>query len=264
MLKYSKILFRVLRMSVMRDLMYRFEVFITSPAAFIYILINIFWIKYLFGVIGNQTIAGYSGWDFYLLLFTGQIGAALFFAFVQKSSNAVREQVVRGELDYFLIKPAASWFLISFQDINFRVFVSIAGYLIIGIPWILIAGNYHFSFVQWLNIVGILGFSFVLSFCLRWLVTLLSFYWERFDAGVFFIESLENVNYFPKNVFPGEMQFVFLYILPMAFINAPLYQVIDGSWNFAYLLEMVGVMTIFILMLIWMWRVSLKKYGSAG
>lgn len=264
MLKYGKILWRIIRMSVMRDLMYRFEVFITSPAAFFYILINIYWIKYLFAVIGDQKIAGYSGWDFYLLLFTGQIGAALFFALVQKSSNAVREQVVRGELDYFLIKPAASWFLISFQDVNFRVFVSIAGYLIIGIPWILVAGGYNFNFWQWVNIVLILFFSFVLSFAIRWMVTLFSFFWERFDAGIFFIESLENVNYFPKSVFPTSLQFIFLYILPMAFINAPLYQVIDGSWNEYLLVELIGICVVFVLLLSLMWRGSLKRYGSAG
>ena len=264
MQKYLKILWRVGRMAVMRDLMYRFEVFITSPAAFVYIVINIFWIKYLFAVIGGQTIAGYSGWDFYLLLFTGQIGAALFFAFVQRSSNTVREQVVRGELDYFLIKPAASWFLISFQDMNFRVFVSIIGYLVVAIPWIIIAGNYHFGIWQWINIILILVFSFVLSFCLRWIVTLLSFYWEKFDAGIFFIESLENVNYFPKAVFPEWLQFVFLYVLPMAFVNAPLYQVIDNSWNINLLFEMIGVVVIFTLLLGLMWRFSLKKYSSAG
>jgi ABC-2 type transport system permease protein len=215
-------------------------------------------------VIGDQKIAGYSSWDFYLLLFTGQIGAALFFAFVQKSSNAVREQVLKGDLDYFLIKPAPSWFLISFQDINFRVFVSIFGYLIFGLPWIVIAGNYHFDVWQWINIALILVFSFVLSFTVRWLVTLLSFFWDRFDAGIFFIESLENVSYYPKSIYPESLQVIFIYFLPMALINAPIFQVIDGSWNISLLIEMIGVMVIFILLLKIMWGFSLKKYGSAG
>lgn len=264
MQKYGKILWRIIRMAVMRDMMYRIDVFISSPAAFFYILINIFWIKYLFGAIGDQEIAGYNNWDFYLLLFTGQIGAALFFAFIQKSSNAVREQILKGDLDYFLIKPVASWFLISFQDINFRVFVSIIGYLVIGVPWIIVAGNYHFNIWQWINIVLILVFSFVLSFAVRWIVTLLSFFWDRFDAGIFFIESLENVSSFPKSIFPGSLQFIFLYILPMAMINAPIFQVIDYSWNISLLIEMIGVMIIFLLLLGLMWRFSLKKYGSAG
>jgi len=262
-MKYLKILWRIFRMSTMQSLIYRADVVTGWIVNTIWLTGSVALIYFYFSIGGLTQIAGFTAADFYFVLLCAEIMWASAWAFVWTNSELFYRQIHNGELDSILIKPINPEFGLMFQciwvDDLLKMIVYSIGSVVLTI-WFEIA-------VSWwqLGLIAlIVMMSCVLMCIFIWISSLLCFFWERFDVLWRFLMNMGDASRMPRQIFPNWLQLVMFYVVPILVMINPVYAVLDNTFGWAQLGQLLLVMTLFSLIFLILWRAGLRKYNSAA
>ncbi len=207
-----------------------------------------------------------SGWTldstrvFMALLF---VTDSLWMVLVSENLDRLSDKVRKGELDFVLMKPVNSQFMMSLQKMN----PSYLGNFILTSLWLIRALRLMPGGVDWARFPWLL----ILIPCGICLIYTTKFF---FSATALIFTRAENINYIfyqlyrlgmrPDSIYPTWLRWVVFTILPVAFVaSVPARVILSQSPVYLVGIAVIAA-TIGLALSAYYWKFALKFYSSAS
>ena len=261
--RYLYLWFSIFRYSMSRDMEYKAN-FIGS--LFVDAIYYFVW-YYFFEIIYSKTdmLGNFSREDI-LVFLIATFFVDTFFMMLFDGAAYLREHIRTGSLDFILLRPVNSQFLISFRYIRSYTLVSL---LILSIILYQILVAFH---PNSLNIFNILLFIISLSmgvliwYSFEFIIASLTFYFRDFRTGGWLTHEILKFSMRPDTIYTGFMRKILFTILPMALVaSVPSRLLLYGftSQNQKYFVAQIVVVSILLVLTRVFWKTGLKRYESS-
>jgi ABC-2 type transport system permease protein len=235
----------------------------------LWIFVEMLWFALQLGFISvlylhTDHIADWTKWQVVMLIGTSHFIQQIFQAFFLSNFMQLSELIRTGKLDFMLLLPVNTRFLISLRQVDFGAFVNamsavaVIVYAAIKIPVVPSAAAVA-GFLL-LCLVGIL-----IHYSLMFLLTTVSFWTVRAQGIIWGYYNLFNIARMPDSAFQGFFKVFFKFAIPMLLVsNVPvrlLAEKIKSPVEMALLVAMSGICFVLSEM---MWRFSIRRYTSAS
>ncbi len=255
-------LFRVLlRINIQQELAYRTD-------ALVNLLVMIMWTGWdllaISVVFSNTETLG--GWDFGALLallgvfrLVHTLMAALVWPNTEKFNTAMRD----GTLDYTLLQPAPTLFLVSFT----RIIVWRAADLLLAVALLvlgILASGGAVTLSAFISF-GLLVAGGMAIFYGLWIVLMaFTFWFIKFDNNVTILQALIEAGRYPATVYPPWLRLIVTFVVPIAVATTVPIQALRGElpwWQIgAFLLVAVAVVAVSLRI----WKAGVRRYSGAS
>jgi ABC-2 type transport system permease protein len=235
----------------------------------LWILVELLWFALQLSFIGvlylhTDSIAGWSKWQVVFLIGTSHFIQQIFQAFFLINCTHLSELVRTGKLDFLLLLPVNTRWVVSVRQLDLGAFVNAAMAVAL---MIYAALRLHLA-PSLPHVVGFLvlcSAGIVIHYSLMFLLATVSFWTVQAQGIVWAYYNLFNVARLPDSAFRGLFKVFFTFAIPMLLVsNVPAKLLVDrlGSpWEMLWLLGMSGVC---FLISEAGWRASLRHYTSAS
>jgi len=209
-------------------------------------------------------IGDWTKWEVVLLMGTAHFIQQVFQAFFFTNVTELSELVRTGKLDFMLLLPVNTRFLVSLRKVDLGGFVNAASalaviiYALKEIP--LIPSAMQVLGFALLAVTGVL-----IHYSLIFLLASVSFWTVRAQGIIWGYYSLFNISRLPDVAYRGLFKVVFTFVLPMILVaNVParvLAAKLQGPGRFLLLMAMMFACALVSEIV---WRFSVKRYTSAS
>jgi len=212
----------------------------------------------------TERIGDWTKWQVVLLIGASQFIQQLFQAFFLSNITQISEYVRTGRLDFMLLLPVNTRFLISLRQVDLGGFVNAASAMAVMI-YALGQMSLVPSATQVAGFLVLVAVGVSIHYSLMFLLASVSFWTVRAQGIVWGYYSLFNIARLPDVVFRGFFKMVFTFVAPMLLVaNVPaklLVHKLESGGDLGLILVMA--------LLCWLaseagWRVSLRHYTSAS
>lgn len=210
----------------------------------------------------TSSIAGWTKAEVYLmtllLTMADELGTALF-----SQIGYIPNIIAEGDLDFYLLRPINSIFLITCKYILLR-----AAYRFLSLIPVLVWVLFKFDFKITLS-NGILGLlMFIISVFVVYSFTLIantfSFWFPRIDNVSDAILTIKDFSRFPLDIWPKTIKILFLTAIPIAFSGFMPAATFVGKWPWYGILYAVIFCIVLFTIAVKFWNFALKRYSSAS
>jgi ABC-2 type transport system permease protein len=216
-------------------------------------------------VLFNQTsvINGWTLGQMIVLLGVYYLIQGLSSVVFQSSFERFMEHVRLGTLDFILIKPADSQFMISARHMQ----ISQVGQVLMGLGLVTVGARRIGETVaatDVLSFVVTLTCGVALVYCLLLVLSTLSFWFVRIENLLAIFWSFLDAGRFPVDIYPGWLRVTLSTVVPIGVAVTLPAQAIAGRLEPLTLLAMaVGTVAVW-LAAAWFWRQGLRNYTGAS
>ncbi len=232
------------------------------------ILLNLMWLGWeLLGlniIFSNTTNLG--GWglgELIALLGVFRLVNALMAALIWPNTEKFNASVRDGTLDYTLLQPADSMFLVTFSRmVIWRVWDLLLGAILITVGVQMSGGG-----ASPLNLVSFLLLAISGSVILYslWIVLISATFWfVKFDNNVTILQALLDTGRYPSTVYPVWLRLIVTYLVPVAVATTVPLQALRGDlspWQVLLFLSF-GVASFFVAARVW--KAGVQRYSGAS
>jgi ABC-2 type transport system permease protein len=173
--------------------------------------------------------------------------------------NSVRD----GTLDFTLVKPEDSQFLVTFQVVNIWKSIDIVlGCAVLLSALVKLAVRISLAQAAGFGLMLVAGAILIYSF---WVIlAALSFWFVRVENILVIFQSMYEAGRWPVSLYPGWLRFALTFIVPVAFATTVPAEALTGRLTNDTLLA--GVLAAFLLFLLSriVWRIGLRQYSGAS
>ena len=258
---FLKLISTFFKVNVQMSLAYRADTVVN-------ILLNLMWLGWeLLGlsIIFNNTtsLGGWGIGELIALLGVFRLINTLMIALIWPNTQRFNESIRDGSLDYTLLQPAPSMFLVTFSRITvWRIWDLVLAVILI-VTGISISGDVTTpgSILTFL----LLTVSGALVLYSLWIVLIaLTFWFTKFDNNVTILQALLDAGRYPVSVYPVWLQVIVTYFIPIAVAtNIPL-QALRGELTPGRVLIYLGVSAAAFLVASRVWKAGVKRYSGAS
>jgi len=258
---YPKLLLTLLKLNLQQELAYRAETVVN-------LLVNLMWLGWellsLSIIFSNTTSLG--GWglgDVIALLGVFRLVNALMAGVIWPNTEKFNTAVREGTLDYTLLQPANSLFLVSFSRV-----VLWRGWEL-GLAAVLVTVGLRLSGGA-PSLPGLLSFLLLLVsgaaiIYSLWIVLIaFTFWFVKFDNNVTILQALLDAGRYPATVYPAWLRLLITFVVPIAVATTVPLQALRGDlapWQVVIFLA-VGLASVFVARSVW--RAGIKRYSGAS
>jgi ABC-2 type transport system permease protein len=212
----------------------------------------------------TDRIGDWSKWQVVLLIgaahFIQQIFQALFLSNCVQISDHIRT----GKLDFMLLLPVNTRFLVSLRMVDLGGFVNAASAIVL-IFYALSQLHYVPGIGQGAGFLGLVIVGVLVHYSLMFALASVSFWTVRAQGIIWGYWSLFNIARLPDSAFRGVFKGFFTFVLPMLLVvNVPakvLLNKLTSPFDIFLLLMLAGAVAV---MSELFWRFSLRRYTSAS
>jgi ABC-2 type transport system permease protein len=235
----------------------------------LWIVVEMLWFALQLAFIGviylhTDRIGTWTQWEVVMLMGAAHFIQQIFTALFLNNCAQLSELVRTGRLDFLLLLPVNTRFVISFRQVDLGAFVNAASALAVmayaSSRLGLVPGPAQIGGFLVLAAAGVL-----IHYSLMFLLSTVSFWTVRAQGIVWGYYNLFNLARLPDEAFRGAFKVVFTFVLPMLLVtNVPVRLLIgklEAPSSILTLLVMAGGC---FLVSEWGWRVSVKRYTSAS
>lgn len=260
LIHYLRVYFCIVRNSLMIILNDRFDFLLWTFVHLFELYINILFFQIIFLRTGSI-----GGWNIYQVLvllgfmeMTLALGGLTFYPMMYRFSKMIRQ----GELDWKLVKPMDTQFLVTFPWTDISDSMSlVTGGLLIG---------YAITHLIGFSIINILlfGLSVFLAMIIIYssivLMLCLAFKTTNINYIEWFFWNIQWLGRYPATVFKGTFHFIFMFVVPVGLISTVPAQTLFGQFNLTYFLVATVYATVLFILSRKLFTKSLKSYSSAS
>lgn len=262
MLRYPAIVWALFKSSVQNEAAYRVNALVQAALSALWVSVSVVGVLVVYG--HTETIRGWSQLDTLALLGVFVLMGGLINTFITPNLGWFAGSIRDGALDFVLLKPANSQFLISFGRV---------------IPWGLgdvIAGLVILAYALPAQLVQGAGVWRVLAFAVATGAGAVIVYslWMSFATIAFWTVSIDNLSAlltafysmgrFPVDAYPGWMRWMLTFVVPIAFVTTVPIQALKGRLAPLSLLGAVLLAALTLWISTRLWRLGLSRYTSAS
>jgi ABC-2 type transport system permease protein len=232
------------------------------------ILINAMWLGWellSLSIIFNNTeaLGGWGPGELIILLgvfrLVNMVMAAIIWPATQNFNTAVRD----GSLDYTLLQPYNSLFLVTFS----RIVVWRVWDLILGIG--LVTAGISMSGISTAppNLISfsLLVVSGMLIIYSLWIVMIAATFWFiKFDNNVTILQALLDSGRYPATVYPSWLRMIVTFVVPIAVATTVPVQGLRGDLGTGQVGLFLGIGALCFLVAYQVWKAGVKRYSGAS
>ncbi len=260
--RYARIYLELWRNSVTRELMFKANFLL-------WILVEVLWFGLQLGFIGvlylhTDHIGTWTKWQVVMLIGASHFIQQIFQAFFLINCTNLSDLVRTGKLDFLLLLPVNTRFIVSLRQVDLGAFVNAAS----AVAVMAYAGTrLHFRPGGW-EIFGFLVLclaGIAIHYSLMFLLASISFWTVRAQGIVWGYYNLFQIARLPDEAFTGAFRVIFTFAIPMLLVsNVPVRVLIDKLSHPRPVLLLLGVSLACFVVSEWGWRFSVKRYTSAS
>lgn len=259
--RYLRLYLVLVKLNLARELQFRAHFILDNLVTVIWSSILILYYVFIF-----QFVSQVRGWTLpQVLVLTGIYLSfkSILKSVIEQNFSQFARIIYRGELDFYLLKPVNSQFLLSFFRFSLRSLVRLAlglGVLVWGlsltpVPFTVMGG-----------VQAILSFllGLVIVYSLWFMSLLLVFYLGNIDNLYYLFMPIFQVSRMPIPVFPKPVEVLFTLVIPLVFVATVPVQAIwqTVAWS------TIGYGIFMSFSLLWLshklWKLALRSYVSAS
>jgi len=261
MIRYLRLYLHFLRFSFSRAMEFRMDFFFRVIMDLCFYVTNIIFFKVIF--LHTPLIGGWSEKQVLFFVSGYLLIDAANMTFFSNNQWALASLINRGDLDYYLIRPISSLFFVSVRDFAANSFMNLL--CAIGIVfWAGLSGPEAFSIFQIVKYLFFLGFGLVLYHCL-YVMLIMVVFWTHSSRGfsnMFWV--MTRVMERPDGIYRGWFRRFVTTIFPMAIIASFPARMVFEPANLELALHFFGVVGVFFILMVAVWRMGLRAYTSAS
>ncbi len=257
-----KLLVTLLKINLQMSLAYRVDTWIN-------ILLSLFWLGWellsLTIIFSNtETLGGWGPGELVALLGVFRLVNALMAALIWPNTEKFNASVRDGSLDYTLLYPASSQFMVSFSRIIlWRAWDLALGLILIGIGIGMSGGGAG----GWASVVQftLLAFSGTVILYSLWIVMIaLTFWFIKFDNNVTILQAMLDTGRYPATVYPPWLRMIVTFIVPVAVATTVPLQALRGELSGLQVLLYLAIGAAAFWLSTRIWRAGVKRYSGAS
>lgn len=235
----------------------------------LWIFVEVLWFGLqlsFFGVIYLHTdqIGTWTVWQVVLLVGASHFIQQIFQAFFLVNCTQLSELVRTGKLDFLMLLPVNTRFIISLRQVDLGAFVNatfalgVMGYAMtkLAVPP---------TFLQVIGFLLLCLAGIMIHYSLMFLLASISFWTVRAQGIVWGYYNLFNIARMPDEAFHGAFRAVFTFVIPMLLVSNVPVRLLAGKLESPFsMLLLFGMAAACMLVSEWGWRQSLRRYTSAS
>jgi ABC-2 type transport system permease protein len=215
-------------------------------------------------IFSNTTSLG--GWGFgelITLLGVFRLVNTFMIALIWPNTEKFNQSIRDGSMDYTLLQPVNSMFLVTFSRISIWRIWDLALAIVLIVVGINTAGDTTsslsiFSFI----LLTVSGTIVIYSL---WIVLIaFTFWFTKFDNNVTILQALLDAGRYPVTVYPAWLQIIVTYLIPIAVATTIPLQALRRDLNGWQTLLFIGVGVASLLVASRIWKAGLKRYSGAS
>jgi len=212
----------------------------------------------------TERIGDWSKWQVVFLFGTSHFIQQIFGALFLSNCIQLSEHIRTGRMDFFLLLPINTRFLISLRQVDLGAFVNAAS----AVAVMLYAGH-HLALTP--SVAQITGFlllcacGLVIHYSLMFLLSSVSFWTVKAQGIVWGYYNLFNIARLPDSAFQGFFKMFFTFALPMLLVGNVPAKLVVNKLSAPFDMALVLIMAVLLLGISELgWRFSLRRYTSAS
>lgn len=261
LLRYLRLYAACLRFSCAKALQFRFDFLFRILMDVIYYAVNLLFFQIV--LLHTHAIAGWAEPQLMIFVAFFLVVDAINMTVTSNNIWWLPQYINKGELDYYLIRPASSFFLLTLREFSLNSLVNLM--LALGIlGWAI--GRYpeSWSVMQWIGLAVLLINASGLFFLLQ-LIAVLPTFWTHSPKGfspIFWM--LTRFQERPDRIYVGPLRIVLTTILPFCLVSSFPIRLLLEPWDWSIAINLLlGSIGIWAFTL-WLWNRGLANYTSAS
>lgn len=212
----------------------------------------------------TENIGSWTKWQVVALVGTSHLIQQLFTAIFLTNLTALSEHIRTGKLDFMLLLPVNTRFLVSFRQVDLGGFVNATGAVCV-IGYALHRLHHTPGLAQFAGFGLLVLIGILIHYSLMLMLSATSFWTVRAQGIVWGYYNLFNIARLPDEAFRGAFKAVFTFALPMLLVsNVPVKLLVDKLASPFELLLLVVLAGLVFTASELLWRTALKRYTSAS
>lgn len=260
MIRYLRLWVALIKNCLVREMAFRINFIVTMLTGSMWFLMNLMMFSVVFSHV--NVVAGWTKYEVFFLLGVSHVILRLFGTFFMRNLMQVPDIIRTGEMDFYLIKPVNTQFLISTRYTSFDSLAdTLVGFALMGYAgWQL---NVQVTPAN-LLLFGVLVLNGVaLYYAIMFISVTISFWFLRFHAMDIWWQ-MTNIARQPAEIFSGILKWIFTFCVPMlVIVNFPVKAYLDRlPWGLA----LWGVIASIALLVFgnWFFSFAVRRYRSAS
>ncbi|MBI3174007.1 MAG: ABC-2 family transporter protein [Chloroflexi bacterium] len=258
---FLKLISTFLKVNIQMSLAYRADTVVN-------ILLNIMWLGWeLLGlsiIFNNTTTLG--GWgigELIALLGVFRLINTMMASIIWPNTEKFNQSIRDGSLDYTLLQPAPSMFLVTFSRITIWRMWDLILSIVLIVAGVRMAGDVATP----LNILTflLLTVSGAIVLYSLWIVLIaFTFWFTKFDNNVTILQALLDAGRYPVSVYPAWVQIIVTYLVPIAVATTVPLQALRGDLTFGRVLIFLAVSIVAAWVASLVWKAGIQRYSGAS
>jgi ABC-2 type transport system permease protein len=251
----------LLKINIQMSLAYRADTIIN-------ILLNLMWLSWdllSLNIIFSNTksLGGWGPGELIALLGVFRMVNTLMSALLWPATEKFNASVRDGSLDYTLLQPANSMFLVSFSRITIWRVWDLVLAIILVVVGINMAGDVASAgSIVFFILLTISGALIIYSV---WIVLIaLTFWFTKFDNNVTILQALLESGRYPAAVYPVWLRIIVTFIVPIAVATSVPLQALRGELQIGQVLMFLGISAAAFLLASQVWKFGVRRYSGAS
>jgi ABC-2 type transport system permease protein len=214
----------------------------------------------VFGYAGD--VGGWSHDELLVVLGLHVLLGGVIQTFVQPNMTRLMTDVREGTLDFALLKPVDTQFLVSSREVNVWQLTDVA--VGAGIAGLGVARVGQVDALGVLAFLAAIGCGAVLVYCTWLSVTVGAFWLVRMDFVVELFEGLYQAGRWPVTIYPGWLRVGLTVLVPLAFAVTVPAEALTGRLTGGALAVAVGFTLTVLGLTRWWWLRGIRRYDGAS
>ncbi|MFM8469653.1 MAG: ABC transporter permease [Limisphaerales bacterium] len=260
--RYLSLYAELWRNSVIRELGFKVNFLMWIVVEGLWLALQLTFISVLY--LHTESIGTWTKWQVVALVGTSHFIQQLFTALFLTNLTALSEHIRTGKLDFMLLLPVNTRFLISLRQVDLGGFVNAAGALCV-IGYALHRLGHTPGVAQVIGFFLLVAVGVSIHSSLMLMLSATSFWTVRAQGIVWGYFNLFNIARRPDEAFRGAFKAVFTFALPMLLVsNVPVRLLVDKLGSPFEMLLLVALAALIFAASELLWRTALKRYTSAS
>src|SRR5437016_2697289 len=260
--RYLRIYIALWKNSVTREMIFKSNFLL-------WIIVELLWFGLQLSFIGvlylhTDHIGSWEKWQVVMLIGGSHFIQQIFQAFFLVNCSNLSELVRTGKLDFLLLLPVNTRFVVSLRQVDLGAFVNAS----FATAVIVYAARQMHLTPSWLQVAGFLMLcvaGILIHYSLMFLLASICFWTVRAQGIVWGYYNLFNIARMPDEAFEGLFKALFTFAIPMLLVsNVPVRVLADKLSSPAPLVLLLAMSLICFSVSEWGWRASVRRYTSAS
>ena len=247
--------------SLTRDMEYKANLIGGIIVDIIFYSVQYFFFSIIYSYV--DTLGSFTREDVMVFLIVTFISDTIYMFLFSGNLFPLNRLVVQGDLDFVLLKPINSQFLVSFRYVKSYAIFS----LIILLLMLLRQSHLHSAEIGVMNYI-FFSMSFfcglIIWYSLDFLIACLTFWFKNFTVGGWLSHEILKFSSRPDSIYTGFTRKLLFSLIPMALVSSVPTRMLLYGLNLKLLMYQIIISLGFVLLTFWIWRRGLLRYESAS